>query len=179
MGKNSKKIRILEAAAHVIQNKGIFYLTLDAVAKEAEVSKGGLLYHFPSKEALVEGMVHHLIDTYIKRIRTSASNDNIDQGKWTRAFIQETFHQNQTSKEMNASLLAAVAVNPDLLEPMRKAYREWQQHIENDGIDPVKATILRLAVDGLWLSALFDLAPLNNDYQEDIVAALLQQTEKP
>jgi AcrR family transcriptional regulator len=39
-------------------------MTLEAVAREADVSKGGLLYHFPSKEALISGMVRRLIEGY-------------------------------------------------------------------------------------------------------------------
>ncbi|MDO8275460.1 MAG: TetR/AcrR family transcriptional regulator, partial [Serpentinimonas sp.] len=40
---------LLEATNTVILRDGIAHLTLEAVAKEAGVSKGGLLYHFPSK----------------------------------------------------------------------------------------------------------------------------------
>ena len=40
-----------------MQCKGVAKLTLEAVAKEAGVSKGGLLYHFSNKEALIEGMI--------------------------------------------------------------------------------------------------------------------------
>src|SRR3954447_22045743 len=49
--------RLLDAAATVVHRDGAQALTLDAVAKEAEVSKGGLLYHFKSKNDLVNAMV--------------------------------------------------------------------------------------------------------------------------
>src|SRR5215469_14026355 len=49
--------RLLDAAERVVAESGATHLTLDAVAKSAGVSKGGLLYHFPSKEALLEGML--------------------------------------------------------------------------------------------------------------------------
>ena len=41
---------ILEAAERVVTEAGAAHLTLDAVAGKAGVSKGGLLYHFPSKK---------------------------------------------------------------------------------------------------------------------------------
>ena len=41
---------ILSAAANLVLRKGASRMTLEAVAREAGVSKGGLLYHFPSKE---------------------------------------------------------------------------------------------------------------------------------
>ncbi|MCR2379329.1 TetR/AcrR family transcriptional regulator, partial [Salmonella enterica] len=49
--------KILEAASQIVQCKGVAKLTLEAVAKEAGISKGGLLYHFANKEALIEGMI--------------------------------------------------------------------------------------------------------------------------
>jgi len=49
--------RLLDAAAKVVHRDGAQALTLDAVAQEAEVSKGGLLYHFKSKNDLVNAMV--------------------------------------------------------------------------------------------------------------------------
>jgi hypothetical protein len=43
------KDRILDAAERVVLRDGVTHLTLDAVAAETGISKGGLLYHFPSK----------------------------------------------------------------------------------------------------------------------------------
>ena len=37
-----------------IKEEGVVKLTLEAVAQRAGVSKGGLLYHYPSKEALIK-----------------------------------------------------------------------------------------------------------------------------
>jgi AcrR family transcriptional regulator len=48
---------MLDAAEAVVVRQGIANLTLEAVAAEAGMSKGGLLHHFPSKDRLVEAMV--------------------------------------------------------------------------------------------------------------------------
>jgi len=52
--------RILTAAENVVTRDGVANLSLDAVAREAGVSKGGLLYHFPNKSALVTAIVERL-----------------------------------------------------------------------------------------------------------------------
>ena len=49
--------RMLDAAEVVVTRHGIANLTLDAVAAEAGMSKGGLLHHFPSKDRLVDALV--------------------------------------------------------------------------------------------------------------------------
>src|SRR5216117_2375028 len=49
--------KLLDAAEAVVARQGIANLTLDAVAAEVGMSKGGVLHHFPSKDRLVEAMV--------------------------------------------------------------------------------------------------------------------------
>ncbi len=60
----STKERILNAAEGVVLRDGVARLTLEATAAEAGLSKGGVLYHFPSRDALVTGMVARLIDLF-------------------------------------------------------------------------------------------------------------------
>lgn len=52
--------RLLDAFEALLIEEGEKAATLDAVAALAGVSKGGLLYHFGSKEALVEGQLARL-----------------------------------------------------------------------------------------------------------------------
>ncbi|GAA3189619.1 hypothetical protein GCM10020255_087930 [Rhodococcus baikonurensis] len=52
--------RILDALEKLLLVSGVAQVTLEGVAAEAGVSKGGLLYHFPSKEALLAAMVRRL-----------------------------------------------------------------------------------------------------------------------
>jgi AcrR family transcriptional regulator len=52
----SAQDRILDAAEDLITTEGISGFTLDAVAQAAAVSKGGLLYHFSSKDSLISGL---------------------------------------------------------------------------------------------------------------------------
>lgn len=51
--RQSKRDDILEAAKRVVQREGVTTLTYESVATEAGLTKGGLLYHFPSREALL------------------------------------------------------------------------------------------------------------------------------
>jgi LPS sulfotransferase NodH len=54
---------------------------------------------------------------------------------------------------------------------VRARYEGWQERVVADGIDPVDATIVRLASDGLWFAQLLGLgAP-----QGELRAAVLQR----
>ena len=56
--------RLLEAAEGLTLRDGVAKVTLDAVSEEAGVSKGGLLYHFPTKDALIGGMIERFIERF-------------------------------------------------------------------------------------------------------------------
>ena len=61
-GRKSSREKILDAAAELVGSIGSGRLTLEAVAERAGLSKGGLLYNFPNKEALLQAMIQRMID---------------------------------------------------------------------------------------------------------------------
>lgn len=149
---------------------------MDAVAAEAGVSKGGFLYHFKTKQDLLSAMVERVAARYEAAQEASAEQDPREEGRATRAYLDGSFPKGKpaTSRDdkLGASLLAAFVNDPDLLDPLRKRYRRWQKRLESDGIDPVRATVVRLATDGLWLADLFGLAPPKGAARKTILAAL-------
>lgn len=179
MPRESKRNKILEAAALIVNNQGIDALTLDAVAKQANISKGGLLYHFASKEALVKGLVQHMDSIYRENVEFSTLSDSEETGKWTRALVNTMYKQSLENKEISAGMLAAQGINPELLKPLQETYSKWQDQIQQDGLDEVQATILRLAVDGLWLSEIFGLGTLDKDLRKRVLEKLLEETHSP
>ena len=181
--KNPQRTReaLIAAAYEVIKQRGVTGLTLDSVAQKAKVSKGGLLYHFESKEALVAGMLAAMIADFerelVAQFRTAGYESR--PGAWTRAYILAQIATAAFDTDQSAALLAATATKPELLEPVRQHYVEWQQHAERDGLDPAITTIIRLAIDGLFLADLLDLAPPQGELRERVVAQLLELAEPP
>lgn len=178
MPRESKRDKILEAAALIVKEQGSDALTLDAAAKKAEVSKGGLLYHFSTKEALVKGLVQHMNDLYRENVEGLVENDPEEAGKWARAFIEVMHDKSEENRTISAGMLAAQGINPELMKPLQDTYENWQEHMEHDGLDEVDATITRLAIDGLWLSEIFGLAPLDPELRGRVLERLKNQTYK-
>ena len=151
--------KILLAAGRVVARDGAKHLTLEAVAIEAKLSKGGLLYHFATKQALVAALVEDLVSRFEKIRAGHAATGG--PGAHTSAYLWATFDEaGRELDKASAGVAAAVANDPSLLEPLRVAYRRWQHQLTSDGIDPVSATIVRLAVDGLWFSQILGIDPL-------------------
>ncbi|MCG7338101.1 TetR/AcrR family transcriptional regulator [Staphylococcus sp. ACRSN] len=172
MPRTSKRIQLLEAAAAIVNEYGSEYLTLDAVAKRAGVSKGGLLYHFKTKAGLIQGLVEHADKLYRDNVDERVVSDTQPQGKWVRAFIEATREHRSENAAITSSMLAAEGNNRHLLTPLQDTYKSWQSYIENDGLDKVDATIMRLAVDGLWLSEIFGLDAIDESMREQILERL-------
>jgi AcrR family transcriptional regulator len=63
--------RILDAAEELICTRGIAGFTLDGVAQEAGVSKGGLLYHFRSKGSLISGLQRRMASRMADTLRAA------------------------------------------------------------------------------------------------------------
>ena len=153
-------------------------MTLEAVAGEAGVSKGGLLYHFPGKEALVSGMIGRLIEGFEAALgRERGMDEGAGGGRWSRAYARASFTEDRWYLQVGAGLLAAVAENPVLLDPLRRGYEDAQRWAERDGIDPAVATLVRLAADGLFFAELLDLAPPEGALRRRVLEALLSLTE--
>jgi AcrR family transcriptional regulator len=58
----SQRTAALDAAFDLLRAGG--NLSLESAARAAGMTKPGLMYHFPTKEALVGALVDHLIDDY-------------------------------------------------------------------------------------------------------------------
>lgn len=165
------KQKLLRAAAQVVQEKGVSKLTIDAVAEAAQISKGGLLYHFPTKIELLKAMAQQLIDAFEQAIAAQLSDGDLT---WLEAYVGMSFDPNHSQVAESAGLLAAVSNEPSLLEPLRSQYLQWQAAVEESGLDPAIANIVRLAADGLWYTELFNVSPLTAEQRSQAKDALMQ-----
>jgi AcrR family transcriptional regulator len=175
------KERIISAAEEVVLRNGVSRLTLEAAAAEAGLSKGGVLYHFPTRDALVAGMVDKIIEEFDRDIDDRLLGDD-GPGSFTRAYIRATLAPASARPDredrLGAALIAAAAAQPSLLIPLQRAADRWQARLEDDGIDPALATVLRLACDGLWMCDLFGLAVPDPDLRAGVADRLERLVEE-
>jgi len=80
---------ILAAARTVLLRNGVAAMTLEAVATEAGMSKTGLYYYFPSKDALVFELVYAASERHAHEVDEAVRNAG-DGGSAVRAVIGET-----------------------------------------------------------------------------------------
>jgi len=171
------RARILHGAEEVVLRDGVAHLTLEAAASEAGISKGGILYHFPTRSALVAAMVERLGSQFDNDLERHGALSG-GPGAFTRAYLEASFGPSDgehasRERRLGAAVIAGVASDPDLLEPLRGRFAAWQRCLADDGISPVRASLMRLAADGLWFSELFSLAPLDEQLRAAVHEELL------
>ncbi|MBP2703338.1 TetR family transcriptional regulator [Microbispora sp. RL4-1S] len=139
-----RRDELLDAAECLLQEQGSHALTLSAVAERAGVSKGGLLYHFASKDALVKGMVERLIAEFDALIESQRETT------FTRAYLAATFEAVESGRLRRWAVVTGAAGDPELLAPLREALARWHREGLRDEPDPPTSQVVRLACEGVW-----------------------------
>ena len=156
------RTRILDAAEAIVQARGVPALTLEAAARDAGVSKGGLLYHFASKEALLAGMLARLGAFIEQEYRACVEAQPEGPARATRATLQWGFGDGQGAYDERhdraaAVFLAAFNHDPALLDPMREVIARMRANIAADGLPTGVSHAVYAAADGIFMARLFRL----------------------
>jgi AcrR family transcriptional regulator len=178
--KRSTRDRILDAAEVVVEEHGVGSLAFDAVAAQAGVSKGTTLYHFGSKDALASAMIQRFVMRFDTAWAEAICDDEETLGRNTRAYVTATRHgeaiTGKAFSKVNGAITAALANFPEKVEIVREQGARHQRAIEADGIDPVLATIIRMANDGMWFAESFNLMRYDSDLKDAVEQRLLSWT---
>jgi AcrR family transcriptional regulator len=170
----SARERVLEAAERVVTDVGAARLTLDGVAQAAGVSKGGLLYHFPSKESLLGALAQRYVDSMDDCIGAAKGELQEGNSRDLKACILGVLGGDSRSKGIGAVLLAAAANDLALLEVIREHIAEYTAEIEASSSDFARAAIVSLAIDGLKMRESLRISPFTDAQREEIVNELLK-----
>ena len=186
---------ILEAAQRVVARDGSTGLSIEAVAKEAGLSKGGVLHHFPSKDALLSGFIELFAQRAAAVVRSRM--EQLPQGEKARAiramtavaFPHLAASGDEPQSETRAHLLRAHRdfmhgimttglLNRDLVRPLRTLRHQFCRQILEDEQTGKDELLLWLAMDGLWMWQMVGLVDEGDPLWETISTALVARAEE-
>jgi AcrR family transcriptional regulator len=168
----------LAAALTIIARDGPGRLTLDAIARESGLSKGGLMHQFRTKEAVLRA----LLDQQLAHIREFSINFMHDAAKSTVqpklttaiATSREIISQQYSVAQ---AMLAAVASDPKLLVEVREQDASGVEQIKAEAQDPELAVLRWAAARGLALLSMLRLCPIPEAELEPLFARLLDDRQ--
>jgi AcrR family transcriptional regulator len=169
---------LLDAAEAVVLESGAARLTLDAVAEKAGVSKGGLLYHFPTKEALLEGLVTRHLARHDARRAAALEQLPEGPGRELKADLRAVLEKNDAGSRVNMGLLAAVANEPSLMATARERFRRRIEGYAGSGGSFERKTLLLLAAQGLAFSEMLQFSPFSARQRKALVDELMALAEE-
>lgn len=149
------RTRILQAAKALAEShdsvQGVT-ISLESVAQEAGLTKPGLMYHFPSKEALMVGLVDHAAEHWAQMLRDHADRpaDRLSSFDRHRAYVSVA-----TTAEVSRAdywIFSDALYHPKLTQAWSDHLSPW---FDVDGLDPCVASLLtaaRFCADGAWMS---------------------------
>lgn len=148
----SARENVLGAYAQILAEDGERGATLEAVAARAGVSKGGLLYHFGSKEALAEGLLERLgalVDADIEEMRASSEGPSV-------YYVRTSVY---ADTPLDLALVAVTRLASRAHEGAGAALdagrRRWLELIEEEVGDRARAHAILLIGDGLYYEAAY------------------------
>jgi AcrR family transcriptional regulator len=166
--------RIIDAAEQVVVERGARHLTFDAVASKAGVSRGGILYHFPDKEALLKGMLDRLIERAAERRAKKRAELAEGMEREIAAHVFSSLEEDdKAERACAAALFASGAHDPGLLAPVKEKYRKFFDDFTRNGLRFERAAVIALATDGLRLLELLSASPFSEKERSKIIEEMI------
>jgi AcrR family transcriptional regulator len=179
--------RIYRAAMQLAARDGLMTLTLENVAEESGLSKGGVMHHFRSKEELLSGVITHFTDQVEREMTRLVAEDPNPTYRWVRAMLRimtSTDHDNgsdlptrQTLDQFMLSVLAATIHNPEVVKPVQAIGQRLRGRLTSIPEEGIEQLMMWLVLDGLFLWQFVGLLSPEDPLIEQVHANLLQKLE--
>lgn len=171
-GELSSRERILIAATALSKEVGPAHISLDAVAARAGLSKGGLLYNFPSKKRLIEALVERHLREFDDALRKLEAEHSECPNALALALLELISCEGPAHKAHASGVLAAIAEDPSFLDPVRRYRRDLLDRLIAGSGDVASALIVFLAVEGLRSMQLFGTDTLGDSEHAAVFSRL-------
>ena len=142
--------QLLESAAMIAGRDGIAALSLNAVAREAGVSKGGLIHHFPNKQALIYALNQRYLDALAEKIEaTCRAHRGIPIDRMIGALIDTYWRAKTERADVTRALYRSVADmdNAEMIEAVISNDRFAQLDLKEGETLVVRPRRLHVFVD--------------------------------
>lgn len=165
--------RVLDAAERIVKARGAANLTYEELVQESGVSRGGITYHFPTKDELLRALIARDLEQGKSMEARQQSALGSEPGAELIALIRTWGTPDADRKRFVAGMLSAVAHDPSLLDPVRChhqsecALRRWDDA-------EIQRSILRLAAEGLFWSEFFGCSEVPPEQRPRVLARMEQ-----
>ena len=154
-------------------------VSLNTVATQVGLSKPGLMYHFPTKEALMLALVDYVLDCWERELerRLEGPLDQAGARDRLRAYLDWSLAGEIDQGDL--AMLADVKLRPLLTAHWMERMRPWVETPEGlTAHQRTRLTAVRLIADGIWIGDALALGALDAEERHSIRALAYDILEK-
>jgi len=166
---------VLDAAEAVILATGGRAFTLDAVAEQAGISKGGLVYTFATKDDLIHATLDREVARFQEAVRRRLGSGPARPGELVLAHIDEALNEDAASTQKAAFLMTALVHAPAMLGPVRRFYSSLLDPLQARNAETREVRHALLAVEGAFLLMGLGFAEISS---QDLRSVLMHARKK-
>ncbi len=168
-GRPSAKEALLDAALDLVAEHGFEGLTYDALSERSGTSKGGLLYHFPSKEALLRDITERLAARYSDARRVAVESLPPSPSRELKGNTLASLNNSSNSDNVSAKMMVSGHWDAEV----GKKHRRMRFDDISKGVGFDRAAVVYLATEGLWFMEIAGRSPFTPAERARIAEILL------
>jgi AcrR family transcriptional regulator len=182
---SARRDDLVQIARRLIASDGLEGLRTRHVAEQAGIDTGTLHYHFPSKEALIQGVVESLVADFARNlaVQTDSSGGALDDLR--REFLDAALRITAPSDQIRVlcELRVRSYRDPAIADMLARVDRQWNASLassiaraQQDGLvrrdleADVVASVIRTEIEGLAIRGLAEPS-----HVQEIATALCHQ----
>lgn len=148
---------VLVATARALQGKGAG-ASISDIAAAAGISKGGLLHHFPNRDALLFAVAENALAELREHVTSRVDLSENQPGKLLRAFVRALCGADPSARAHYepTSFWSALSATPGVSELIDRDNAWWHSELKRDGLSAERITLVRYAAEGAALAATSD-----------------------
>lgn len=139
---------LLEIAEGLVRGEGASGLTIDALARAAGISKGGVQYSFPSKDDLVRALIERWTRQFDELL---GEIEDLPPADLVRKYIKVMRSSQAAMNAKMAGLMISYIQDPANVTETRDWYRSMFRHLDGTTEEAQAARVALLAAEGLFL----------------------------
>lgn len=173
---------VLNSAELLVQKGGATALTLDAVAKAAGITKGGLQYCFGNKDDLITAMIDRWIAAFDLEIEKHAG-PKASLAERARAYVLACRQIDAATQARMVGMLITLLQSPKYLNRIREWYAGWFGDCNVTAEDARQARTAIFAAEGAFLLRSFGFIAMDQSGWDSVFTDCLRlitpQAETP
>ncbi|NIW23627.1 MAG: TetR family transcriptional regulator [Gammaproteobacteria bacterium] len=172
MGRTPKaKQQVLDAARRIVRERGAGNLTFEELVQESGVTRGGITYHFATKDVLLRALIEADMEQW-RELEDRHRPETVDAHTAELiADIRGHTERNEDRRRFVTGMLSAITHDRSLLDPVRAFIEQRRADMEWDDVQ-LHRHLLRLASEGLFWSELIGYGELEPDVRERLVTLM-------